>query len=66
MTNKKPAYWNGKNFSGETQVGANELISESPQTSPTQSNYQVTNDTISADDLQASAQSSKELTKTGG
>ncbi|WP_186451161.1 hypothetical protein [Sporomusa sp. KB1] len=38
----------------------------SPRTSPTQSNHQVSNDTLSANDLQSSAHSSKERTKAGG
>ena len=63
MADKKTAFWNGKNLAGEKQVGAKGLISEGPRTSPTQSKYQVSNDTVSGDDLQPSAQSS---TETGG
>lgn len=56
MTNKKTAFWNGKNFAGESQAGATSIISEGPRTSPTQAKYQVSNDTVSAADLQPSAQ----------
>ncbi|SMC82654.1 hypothetical protein [Sporomusa malonica] len=66
MTTKKTAFWNGKNLAGESQVGANSLISEGPRTSPTQAKYEVSNDTISAAGLQPSAQSAKEITKEGG
>lgn len=66
MTTKKTSFWNGKNMAGESQVGAKDLISEGPRTSPTQSKYQVSNDTVSAADLQASVEYSEELTKEGG
>lgn len=66
MTDKKTAFWNGKNLASETQVGTKGLISEGPRTSLTQSKYQVSNDTVSADDLQPSAQTSAELNETGG
>ncbi|SDE72775.1 hypothetical protein [Sporomusa acidovorans] len=66
MTGKKTEFWNGKNFAGETQVGAKGLLSEGPRTSLTQSKYQVSNDTVSADELQSDAQSAKELTNQGG
>ncbi|WP_144034055.1 hypothetical protein [Sporomusa silvacetica] len=64
MANKKPALGNGKNFVGETQAG--DLITESARTTPTQAKDQVSNDTISASDLQSSTQSSKEVSKAGG
>lgn len=66
MTDKKTAFWNGKNLAGATQVGTKGLISEGSRTSPTQSKYQVSNDTVSADDLQPSAQSSTNHKETGG
>jgi hypothetical protein len=65
MTDKKTAFWNGKNVAGETHAGAKGLISEGPRTSLTQSKYQVSNDTVSADDLQPSAQSSTKLNEGG-
>ncbi|WP_021167261.1 hypothetical protein SOV_15090 [Sporomusa ovata DSM 2662] len=66
MANKKPAIGNGKNFTIETPANATDRITESPRTNPTQSNYQVSNDTISASDLQSSIQSSKKVGKAGG
>lgn len=66
MANKKPAVSNGKNFTSETQAGATDLITESPHTSPIQSNSQVSNDTISASNLQSSTQSAKEVGKADG
>lgn len=65
MANQKTDFWNGKNLPGESHVGAKSLISEGPRTSPTQSKYQVSNDTISADDLQPSVNSSEETTQGG-
>lgn len=66
MTTKKTSFWNGKNIAGESQVGAKGLISEGPRTNTTQSKYQVSNDTVAADDLQASVEYSEELTKEDG
>ncbi len=66
MTDKKTGFWNGKNVAGESHVGAKGLINEGPRRSLTQSKYQVSNDTISADDLQPSAQSAKDLTPNDG
>ena len=66
MANNKPVLGNGKNFAIETQAGATDLITEKQRTTPTQSKNQVRNDTISADDLQSSTQSAKEISKAGG
>lgn len=66
MTDKKTAFWNGKNVAGQTQAGTKSLISEGPRTSPKQSKYQVSNDTVSAGDLQPSAQSSTNQKEAGG
>ncbi|MDF2569096.1 MAG: hypothetical protein K0R55_700 [Sporomusa sp.] len=66
MTTKKTGFWNGKNLAGESHVGAKSLISEGPRTSPTQAKYQVSNDTISAADLQPSPQASEDITTEGG
>ena len=66
LTNKKTEFWNGKNLASETHVGTKGLISEGPRTSLTQSKYQVSNDTVSADDLQPSAQSSTNHKEAGG
>ena len=40
-------------MAGESHAGVKGLISEGPRTSPTQSKYQVSTDTVSATDLQA-------------
>ena len=56
MTTKKTGFWNGKNMAGESHAGVKGLISEGPHTSPTQSKYQVSTDTVSAADLQANAE----------
>ncbi|WP_425060648.1 hypothetical protein SCACP_13850 [Sporomusa carbonis] len=66
MTTEKTSFWNGKNIAGKSQVDAKWLISEGPRTSPTHSKYQVSNETISADDLQSSAEYAEEITKQGG
>lgn len=66
MTTKKTEFWNGKNLAGKTHAGVEGLISEGRRTSLTQSKYQVSNDTVSADDLQPSPHSSIEATKSGG
>ncbi|HWR41558.1 hypothetical protein [Sporomusa sp.] len=66
MTTKKSAFWNGKNFAGESHVGAKSLINEGPRTSPTQAKYEVSNDTISAADLQPATKSAEEITNSGG
>lgn len=44
------AFWNGKNIPGKTN-GA-DLIQESPRNSKTGAKYEVSNETIAADDLQ--------------
>lgn len=66
MATEKTEFWNGKNLAGKTHVGAKGLISEGPRTSLTQSKYQVSNDTVSADELQPDARSANELTNQGG
>jgi len=66
LTDTKTAFWNGKNVADQTQVGTKSLISEGSRTSPTQSKYQVSNDTVSADDLQPSAHSSTNQKEAGG
>jgi hypothetical protein len=53
---KKTGFWNGKNMAGESHAGVKGLISEGPRTSPTQSKYQVSTDTVSATDLQANVE----------
>jgi hypothetical protein len=69
LTSKKAELGNGKNLAGETSTGSKGLISEGPRTNPTQSKYQVSNDTLSAADLQPSApsaSSTQKLTDSGG
>lgn len=66
MATQKTSFWNGKNIAGQSHVGAKGLISEEPRTSSTQSKYQVSNDTVSAADLQPSVEYSEELTKEEG
>lgn len=56
MTTKKTGFWNGKNMVGESHAGVKGLISEGPRTSPAQSKYQVSTDTVSAVDLQDNAE----------
>lgn len=54
--NKNPIYehWNGKNPDGKSSVGNSDLISEGPRTSKTGAKYDVSVETLSADDLQKS------------
>lgn len=66
MTTQKTGFWNGKNMAGKSHVGSKGLISEGPRTSPTQSKYVVGNDTVSAENLQATVEATKELTEKGG
>lgn len=66
MTTKKTSFWNGKNMAGEDYVGVKGLISEGARTSPTESKYQVSNDTIAAADLQTAGKSPEKGNKKGG
>ncbi len=49
-------YWNGKNLKGNSAVGDQNLISESPRDGKTAAKYEVANETVSADNLQHDAQ----------
>ncbi|XER13807.1 hypothetical protein SATMO3_40610 [Sporomusa aerivorans] len=66
LTTEKTSFENGKNLAGKSHAGAEGLISAGPRTSPTQSKYQVSSDTISASDLQPSVESSQELSNKNG
>ncbi|MDF2874276.1 MAG: hypothetical protein K0R22_959 [Sporomusa sp.] len=66
MTSKKSAFWNGKNFAEESQAGSQSLIAEGPRTNPTQAKYEVSNETISAADLQPSAKTAENITNKHG
>ena len=54
MANKNETYkhWNGKNLDGASFVGDKDLIKDVKRDSKTAQKYEVSNDTISADDLQ--------------
>ena len=52
MADQKNDFWNGKNLTGESHVGAKSLISEGPRKGATQAKYEVANETVSADNLQ--------------
>lgn len=52
MTSKKSAFWNGKNFAGASQAGSQNLIGEGSRATPTQTKYDVSNETLAAADLQ--------------
>lgn len=66
LTDKKTTFWNGKNVSSKTHVGAEKLIKEGPRTSLTQSKYQVSNETLAAADLQPTADTTTNLSENGG
>ncbi|HWR05649.1 hypothetical protein [Sporomusa sp.] len=66
MATKKSAFWNGKNFAGESQTGSQSLIAEGPRTNSTQAKYEVSNETISAADLQPSAKTTENITNKHG
>lgn len=66
MATKKTTFWNGKNMAGETHAGAESLIDEGARTSPTQAKYQVGNETVSAANLQPSAEATEKITNEGG
>lgn len=46
------AHWNGKNPEGKSYVGNPDLIEAGPRNSKTAAKYDVSNDTVAADNLQ--------------
>ncbi|QDR80149.1 hypothetical protein [Sporomusa termitida] len=63
MTSKKSAFWNGKNFAGESQAGSQNLIAEGPRTTSSQAKYEVSNETLAAADLQPAVKATGKETK---
>lgn len=49
---KKYAHWNGKNPNGQSQVGNPDLIQAGPRSTKTAAKYDVSSETVAADDLQ--------------